>query len=120
MKASILFAEDDLALQHLVTEQLREDGYAVTPVDNGIEALKRVEHDRFDLALLDIRMPGKDGMEVLQGIRVLAPLTRVVMLTGVDEFSVAMEAIRLGANDYITKPFSLRDLLSCIGRALER
>jgi len=120
MKARILFAEDDLALQQVVAEQLREEGYAVTAVDNGMEALKRVEHARFELALLDIRMPGKDGMEVLQEIRAHAPLTRVVMLTGVDEFSVAMEAMRLGANDYITKPFSLRELLSCIGRALER
>jgi len=120
MGASILFAEDDLTLQRLVAEQLREQGYAVVTADNGLEAIERLEHQQFDLALLDIRMPGKDGLEVLQHLRAHTPLTRAVMLTGVDEFSVALGAMKLGANDYITKPFSLADMLACITRALDR
>ena len=120
MKTSILFAEDDREIQQLVAKQLHEEGYAVTTADNGEEAISLLERERFDLALLDIRMPGRDGLEVLSAIRAKTPLMRVVMLTGVDELSVALEAMKRGADDYITKPFSLRNLLSCIGRALER
>ena len=120
MRASILFAEDDLTLQRLVAEQLSEQGYSVTTADNGLQAIELLDRQQFDLALLDIRMPGKDGLEVLQHLREHTPLTRAVMLTGVDEFSVALSAMKLGANDYITKPFSLADALACIARVLER
>ena len=120
MHTSILFAEDERALQEVIAEQLREEGYGVTTAADGVEALARLEEARYDLALLDIRMPRKDGLEVLQAIRARQPRMRVVMLTGVDEFSVALEAMKLGADDYITKPFTLSELLACIGRALER
>jgi DNA-binding response OmpR family regulator len=120
MKATILFAEDDIPFQTLIADQLQQEGYAVTTASDGAEAVELLNAQGFDLALLDIRMPGKDGLEVLQVIRARSPWTRVLMLTGVDDFSVALDAMKLGANDYITKPFSLDDLLSCITRALER
>ena len=120
MQAGILFAEVGRALQEVIAEQLQEEAYAVTTAVDGLDATECLENARYDLALLDIGMPRKDGLEVLQEIRTRRPRMRVIMLTGVDEFSVALEAMKRGADDCITKPITLSDLLGCIRRALER
>jgi DNA-binding response OmpR family regulator len=118
LRHTILFAEDDDELREAICDQLVEAGYTVTTAADGQQALDRLEETAFDLALLDIRMPGKDGLHVLRHVKERTPATRVIMLTGVDDFTVAIESVKLGANDYITKPFRLEDLLARIKKFL--
>ncbi|MGB5875704.1 MAG: response regulator [Bacteroidota bacterium] len=120
MQHTILFAEDDDELREAICDQLVEAGYKVTTAGDGLQALDRLDGTAFDLALLDIRMPGKDGLHVLRQIKSRTPATRVIMVTGVDDFTVAIESVKLGANDYITKPFRLEDLLTRIEKFLTR
>ncbi len=120
MEQTVLLAEDDDDLRTAVADQLAAAGFAVTTAADGQEAMNLLDQSVFDIALLDIRMPGKDGLEVLRHLKLTSPATRSIMLTGVDDFSVAIESVKLGANDYITKPFALQDLLACIKKFLQR
>jgi DNA-binding response OmpR family regulator len=91
----------------------------VTAAD-GEEAISKLHSGTFDLMLLDIRMPRKDGLDVLEFVRSKRIRIRIIMVTGVDELSIAIRAVKLGASDYITKPFGLEDLLQAIRRVLQR
>jgi DNA-binding response OmpR family regulator len=118
MSSRVLFAEDNADIRELVREQLEENGYLVQTAGDGEEAMQMLGAATYDLALLDIRMPRRDGLAVLRHIRAQNLPCRVIMLTGVDELSVAIGAVKLGADDYITKPYSLEALLACIDRVL--
>jgi DNA-binding response OmpR family regulator len=120
MDATILYAEDDDDLRSLVRNQLTAEGFVVQTANNGEEAIGLLALGTFDLVLLDIRMPRVDGLQVLMHMKEHKIRSRVVMLTAVDDLAVALKAVRLGANDYVTKPYSLETLLSCIHRVLQR
>ena len=113
----LLYVDDEDQLRLLVKDQLSHEGYTVDTADDGdvaIELLKK--HPKFDVVLLDIRMPRVSGIEVLKFIRQQKIPSRVVMLTAVDDLSVALEAVKNGANDYLTKPYDLDNLLDCLNR----
>lgn len=117
---TILIADDEIGLRDSLRDLLTVEGYAVTTTSNGIEAINKLQTEQFDIALLDIRMPKIDGFEVLRYVQQNCPFTQPIMLTGLIDVKLAVEAIRLGAYDYITKPYSSDDLLKVIIRALER
>ena len=100
--------------------QLLEDDYRVSTATSGEEALEKVEKENLDLILLDIKMPGMDGIEVLRRIGELKENVDVIMVTAVNTMKTAIEAMKLGAYDYITKPFDVDEVIVSINKALEK
>lgn len=117
--ASILVAEDDVHIREGLVDTLESEGYRVTAVADGDACLAAWRRDTFDLVLLDIMMPGKSGYDVCRIIRGAAKQTPIVMLTAKTEEIDKVIGLELGADDYITKPFGVRELLARI-RAVRR
>ncbi len=116
----ILIADDETGLRESLKDLLMLEGYTVMAVANGVEAINRLQTELFDVALLDIKMPKIDGLEVLQYIQQNCSFTQPIMLTGMVDVKLAVEAMRYGAYDYITKPYSGEELLKAMKRAIER
>jgi two-component system nitrogen regulation response regulator GlnG len=114
----ILVADDEPALRWLLERLLRQAGHAVTVVEDGPAALAAAAAERYDLAFLDIRMPGLDGLEVLRRLRADSPETAVVVMTAHGSVRAAVEAMQHGAYDYLAKPFDLDEALLLTERAL--
>src|SRR5262245_46957545 len=100
----ILFADDESHLRDLMQMELPRMGHEVTVCPDGAAALRALERGPYDAAMLDIRMPGMSGIDVLGQIRQMSPDTQVIMLTGHATVDTAVQALRLGAFDYLTKP----------------
>ena len=115
----ILIAEDETALAKAVGRILERNNYSVDIVYNGIDALQYLAGGEYDLAILDIMMPGMDGISVLQKIRAQRNPIPVILLTAKSEIDDKVLGLDCGANDYITKPFDTRELLARI-RVLTR
>lgn len=107
----VLVAEGEQGLRMVVESELSRAGYDVESVTSGLDAIARLSKDKFDLALLDVALPGKSSIEVLQFIRDRQMRTRVILLTGMDTLPTAIKAVKLGAADYIPKPFDAEYLL---------
>ena len=118
MTAKILIVDDEPGVRESLSELLRIEGYLVGSAESGDRALKSLKEDDFDLVLLDLRMPGIDGVEVMGEIRKLHPDTRIIIITGFGTLESAIEAIRFGAQDYLLKPYSIEDILLSITKAL--
>jgi len=113
----LLYVDDEDQLRLLVKDQLTHEGYVVETAEDGDLAMEILQKQaNFDVILLDIRMPRVSGIEVLKFVRKRNIPSRVVMLTAVDDLSVALEAVKNGANDYLTKPYDLDNLLECLNR----
>jgi DNA-binding NtrC family response regulator len=106
----LLVVDDDALLRSTIAAALREEGWAVDVAENGAEGVALFEQERHALAVIDLVMPRMDGMQVLRRIKSLAPTTTVVILTGHGSVESAVEAMREGAADFITKPCSIREL----------
>ncbi len=119
-KPCILIAEDDQAFMTQLAEALRDESYEVLCARDGHEALKILRENRLDMGLIDLAMPGVDGMEVLQQTGDKWPGIPMVMITGHASIDKAIQATRLGAYDFIEKPVALDRLLLTIERALEK
>jgi two-component system NtrC family response regulator len=115
----ILVVDDDESLRRVTQLQLEEAGYQVLTALSGEEALHLVEQHEPDLVMTDLKMPGLSGMDVLQGIRRSHPEITVVLLTAFGTVQTAVEAMKAGAYDYITKPIDYSGLLLAVSRALE-
>jgi DNA-binding response OmpR family regulator len=112
MPGNILIIDDEPTLRQTFTRILKQGGYEATSAADGSEALKRLEANRFDLAFLDIRLPGgMSGMDALKQIHDLYPNLPVILFTGYASLQTAMDAVRLGATDYLVKPVSPEILL---------
>ena len=120
MLRRILVAEDDGNSRTIIGDQLKAAGFQVDAAADGVETIERLQTDAFDLLLLDIIMPRKDGLDVLRWLKHREIAPRVIMLTGIDDLATAVEAIKLGASDYLTKPFPFSSLLRSIERVLTR
>jgi DNA-binding NtrC family response regulator len=116
----ILFADDEAHLRDLMQMELPRLGHEVTVCPDGAAALRALERGLYDAALLDLRMPGMTGIEVLTKIRQVSPDTQVVILTGHATVDTAVQALRLGAFDYLTKPCKWAELEVILGRVAER
>jgi DNA-binding response OmpR family regulator len=118
MKGRILIVDDEEAARKSLTDILRLEGYQVSAAKNGMEALKLLGDEPFDLMLLDLKMPGMSGLEVLDQAREMAPNTRVVMLTAHGSLESAIQALRKQAHDYILKPAKPNEIIASVGRGL--
>ncbi|MDP2886822.1 MAG: sigma-54 dependent transcriptional regulator [Ignavibacteria bacterium] len=117
---SILAVDDEASYLDVLRSALEWEGYFVQTATDGIAAIDILQTLPFDLVLLDIKMPGVDGVAVLKYVKENFLDTQVIMLTGVNEISVAVDCMRIGAYHYVTKPYSTTELLAIIDRALER
>ena len=120
MSARILVVDDEDIVVRSCVRILGEGGYQTDSAADGWEALKKVEENDYDLMILDIMMPKLDGMEVLRRMKEAHPDVDVVMVTGLSEIETAVKAIKLGAFDYLPKPFDPEELMHVVERALER
>ncbi len=118
--ASVLLVDDDQAFRQVMTGELRRLGYEVAAAATGEEALGAPGRLDCDVVLLDLRLPGMNGLEVLKAIRAREPAPEVIMLTGHGSIDTAIESIRVGAFDYVVKPCPLEELHIRIQRAIER
>lgn len=116
--AKILVLDDDPLIRKYVDKVLSHDGHHVTTAASGEEALKRIAKQEFDLALVDIKMPGMGGMQVLAALRQQAPDTSVIMLTAYASLETSVEALRQGAHDYLFKPCKTIQLRESVRAAL--
>jgi DNA-binding NtrC family response regulator len=118
--ASILLVDDDSAFRHVMAGELRRMGHEVVTAASGEEAVARVEHWEPEIVLLDLRLPGMDGLEALKAIRARGAAIEVIILTGHGSIDSAIECIRDGAFDYVTKPCPLDEIQIRVQRAIER
>jgi DNA-binding NtrC family response regulator len=111
MRKEILLADDEVTFRETFAKVLQEEEISVTAVGNGIDAIDAITKEPFAVAILDIRMPGADGIKVLREIMRIRPETRVIMITAFGTVEMAVEAIKLGACDYVMKPVVMDDVL---------
>jgi DNA-binding NtrC family response regulator len=116
----VLFVDDEKSLQEFMRSELPRLGHEVTVCPDGRAALKALEKGTFDAAILDLRMPGMTGIEVLEHLKKVSPDTEAVVMTGHASMETAIEAMRLGAFDYITKPCKLVEIEALLTRMAER
>ena len=121
MKGSkILLVDDEVVFTNNMSKLLNNRGYRVTAVNSGDAAIKAMEEDDFDVVVLDLKMPGMDGITTLKEIKKLGLFTETLILTGHGSIDTALEAIKLGAYDYLTKPCEIGDLVAKIEGAWEK
>jgi signal transduction histidine kinase len=118
-KIRVLIADDEDSLRSTISAWLGDEGFDVEQAADGLEAVKLIQSNDFDIALLDIKMPGMNGLEVLRYIKKNSSSTNTVMMTGMSDVSMAVEAMKLGAREYLTKPVDLDQLVPQL-RALIR
>ncbi len=106
--------DDERNIRHLIRNELGLEGFEVATAKTGEEGLKVLEKQNFDVLLLDIRLPKMDGLEVLRKVRLRVPRPEVIMITGYGDIQTAVESMKLGARDYITKPFKLAELQALV------
>ena len=116
----VLFVDDEKSLQEFMRSELPRLGHEVTVCPDGRAAMKALEKSVFDVAILDLRMPGPTGIEVLEHLKQVAPDTEAVMMTGHASMETAIDAMRLGAFDYITKPCKLAELQALLQKVADR
>ena len=119
-RGRILFADDDVRVLGPTATALSLHGFAVTAVESGVAALAALELELPDALLLDINMPGNHGLELVQALSERGGLIPVVLLTGYPTLDTAVEAVRLGVVDYITKPYKMSELLERLDLAVHR
>ncbi len=116
----LLLVEDDSRIAHFVARGLQEQAYAVDVVANGDDALYQVEINDYDVIVLDVMIPGKDGFATCRGIRALGKRTPILMLTARDAVDDRIRGLDSGADDYLTKPFEFGELLARLRALLRR
>jgi len=119
LSCCILLVDDEANIRTVFSDVLKRAGYRVKAVENGHEAIKEVEENTYNLALVDLRMPKMDGIDVLENIKKRKPEVPVIIYTGHGSVTTAVEAMRKGAVDYLNKPFSAEELKLSIRKALE-
>ena len=116
----ILVVEDEPAVGKLLNQTLSREGYQCQEAGSADQALDKLRSNTFELAILDIKMPGKSGIELLPEIKTNYPDTAVIMATAIIDTHIAIQCMKQGAFDYLTKPFNLDKVILSVGRALEK
>ncbi|MBC7871567.1 MAG: response regulator transcription factor [Chitinophagaceae bacterium] len=118
--AHVLVVDDEGANRYSVSKTLQRVGYMVGEASSGEDALEMMGKQHYDVVLTDIRMPGLDGVELLRRIKDESPDSIVILMTGYASLGTAVEALRLGAHDYLIKPSSSQDIRQSVSRGIER
>jgi DNA-binding NtrC family response regulator len=116
----VLLVDDEVPFVETMTKRLSKRQLVVLPAYSGREALEKLEKNAVDVVILDVKMPGMDGIEALREIKKAYPLVEVIMLTGHATVETAVEGMRLGAFDYLMKPCEIEELLAKVGEAKEK
>lgn len=116
---SLLIVDDDRVLRERLARAFRERGYDVRTADDFDAAVADAEEDPPELALVDLRMPGGSGLDLVRRLHALDPTTRIVVLTGYGSIATALDAVRLGATHYLPKPADVHDILDAFARGDE-
>ena len=119
-KKRILIVDDEAVIRRLIRQKLSRVGYSCEEANSAEQALTRLADNQIELVILDVNMPGKSGIDVLPEIKSNYPNTMVIMATAVAETSIAVECMKLGAEDYLCKPFNLDDVAMSVERTLEK
>ncbi|HLF13869.1 MAG TPA: response regulator [Bacteroidota bacterium] len=117
-KSRVLIVDDEESLRTILSSELAGAGYEVATASDGDEGIKEIKNRKYDLVLLDIKMPKMDGFEVLKFVKKEHPAIKVIMLTGFADLKNAIESKKYGAEDFVSKPYDLVDLLTTIERVL--
>ena len=117
--ATLLVVEDDHAMRTLLQEALEEDGYTVETASGGRAGIERVKQGGIDLVVSDVKMPDLDGLDMLREIKAVSPSPHVITITAFGSIDTAIRAVKLGAFDYITKPFDVDQLILSVQKALD-
>jgi DNA-binding response OmpR family regulator len=120
MTVHILIVDDEKTLRYFLKRTLEDEGYRVSEAADGQTAIDLLEGEKFDLALVDLRMSGVDGLEVMRQFRQRSPETQIIIVTGYASVPSAVEALRHGAHDYLTKPVNTEELLASVADGLAR
>ena len=116
----ILVVDDEENFRHILSVILKKERYEVETASNGEEALQRISNNTFDQVLCDIRMPGMDGLDFLKEVRKTEADANVIMMSAYGTLDTAVEAMKLGAYDYISKPFKPDEIILTLKKAEER
>jgi two-component system alkaline phosphatase synthesis response regulator PhoP len=120
MNRTILLVEDEPGLVLTLRDRLRSEGYDVATASNGSEAIENAAHVRYDLIILDVMLPGRDGLEVCKELRERGVSTPIMMLTARGETADKVLGLRIGADDYVSKPFDMMELMARVEALLRR
>ena len=115
-KPSILIVDDDEPFRRRLARAFEDRGYDVATAGNHDEAVEQARIDSPEMAVIDLRMPGKSGLELLQALRSIDPATKIVVLTGYGSIATAIDAVRLGATHYLPKPADADDIVAAFAR----
>jgi two-component system, NtrC family, response regulator AtoC len=115
---NVLAVDDEQNIRRLIRNEFTLEGYEVTTAKSGEEGLTLIEQNQFDVVLLDIKLPKLNGLDVLKKIKEISNSTEVIMITGYGDIQTAVSSLKLGALDYVTKPFKLDDLLASVQKAV--
>lgn len=118
-KPKILVTDDEEVIRDLFNKFLSKEGYLVSTSADGLDALNKIKNNRYDMLILDLKIPALSGMEVLDKIKELNKELIIIVVTGYATIETAKEAIKKGCFDYITKPFNIEDVSIIIRRAFE-
>ena len=119
-KGTILITDDETAIRRLLKQRLTSEGYECREAGSANWALDELQNNEVELVILDIKMPGKSGVQLLPEIRAGYPDAVVIMATAITDTSIAIHCMKLGAYDYITKPFNLDEVVLSVDKALEK
>ena len=120
MRANVLFVEDEEALRMTVGDRLRNEGYTVECAADGDEGFEKATQIPFDLIILDVMLPSKSGFDVCRDIRQAGLITPILMLTARGQTSDKVNGLKIGADDYVTKPFNMLELMARVEALLRR
>ncbi|HNU75686.1 MAG TPA: response regulator, partial [Deltaproteobacteria bacterium] len=120
MSKKILVVDDEVGIRESLKKILEKEGFSVETAANGDEAFKVVRRGDIDLLITDIRMAGMDGVELLKVCKSVSPFTEVIIITGYASVDTAVDSMKQGAYDYITKPFKKADILKAVHKAIEK
>ncbi len=113
---TVLFVDDDEAFGDRMRRALQARGFAVTHVTSAVDALERARLDSPEIAVVDLRLPDGHGLDIVRGLHALDEMTRIIVLTGYGAIATAVESLKLGAADYLTKPIDAEQLVAVFDR----
>lgn len=115
----VLVVDDDGEMCRLLSEVLEEEGFSVTPLSDSLEASRLLRKEEFDVVITDLKMKGLKGLDLLEEVQQVAPMTPVIIITAFGTIESAIQAMKMGAFDYLTKPFQMEELVLTVKKALE-